>query len=417
MRSRFFVAVVACVLLSSAAALPAHADTVSDTKAEGARIAARKDRLREQQEVLAEKVNAATVELDLITKDVGVAQVQLGEQDKSLADLNAQAVVFAVNSYTRGSVANGLDAVLSPGGVGDDGAQRAGYAAFLLGGTVDVSDQIKAVHQDTDRLKTTLVAKQKRQDELKTSLQKNQEQIAVAQVQLDALAKQNDAALAQAIRDAEAAQERAAQAAAAAAIRQQSENFRQGQESGPAVNPAPASAQPLTVPAAKPKGKPTAAAPGKPAAAEPSPAKTPIANAPATTAAPKPKPAPRPVVQPPSVSGAAGKAVAAAYSQLGVPYVFATSSPGVSFDCSGLTSWAWSQAGVSIPRTSQAQWAALPHVALDQIQPGDLIFFYSDVHHVGIYVGNGTIIHAPYTGSTVSTSGISGSVIGAARPG
>ena len=56
-------------------------------------------------------------------------------------------------------------------------------------------------------------------------------------------------------------------------------------------------------------------------------------------------------------------------------------------------------------------------MALDQIQPGDLIFFYNDVHHVGIYVGNGTIIHAPFTGSTVSFSGINGNVIGAARPG
>jgi peptidoglycan DL-endopeptidase CwlO len=109
--------------------------------------------------------------------------------------------------------------------------------------------------------------------------------------------------------------------------------------------------------------------------------------------------------------------VAAAYSQLGTPYIFATAKPGVGFDCSGLTSWAWAQAGVSIPRTSQEQWAGLPHIPLDQVQPGDLIFYYSDVHHVSIYVGNGTVIHAPFSGSTVSLSGINSHVIGAARPG
>jgi peptidoglycan DL-endopeptidase CwlO len=66
---------------------------------------------------------------------------------------------------------------------------------------------------------------------------------------------------------------------------------------------------------------------------------------------------------------------------------------------------------------SSAQWNGLPHVSLDEIQPGDLIFYYSDVHHVAIYVGNGTVIHAPFTGSTVSLAPLRGNIIGAARPG
>jgi cell wall-associated NlpC family hydrolase len=109
--------------------------------------------------------------------------------------------------------------------------------------------------------------------------------------------------------------------------------------------------------------------------------------------------------------------VRAALSQLGVPYRFAAASPGVAFDCSGLTMWAWAQAGVSLPHFAAAQYAMLPHVPLDQLRPGDLVFFYRDVSHVGIYLGNGQFIHAPHTGDVVKISPLSGrNLIGAARP-
>lgn len=85
-------------------------------------------------------------------------------------------------------------------------------------------------------------------------------------------------------------------------------------------------------------------------------------------------------------------AVAAALTKLGYPYVYGASGPGA-FDCSGLTSWAWRQAGVTIPRTSSGQ-STLPYVPLDQLQPGDLVTYYSPVHHVALYIGNGQIIDA-----------------------
>ena len=104
-------------------------------------------------------------------------------------------------------------------------------------------------------------------------------------------------------------------------------------------------------------------------------------------------------------------AVRAAESQLGVPYVWGGETPGVGFDCSGLTQWSWAQAGVSIPRTSQTQYATVPHVPLSDLQPGDLLFYYNldgtgTVDHVAMYVGSGpygsqTVIQAPYTGATV----------------
>ncbi len=114
-----------------------------------------------------------------------------------------------------------------------------------------------------------------------------------------------------------------------------------------------------------------------------------------------------------STATAAGQAaVRAAESQLGVPYVWGGETPGVGFDCSGLVQWSWAQAGVSIPRTSQEQFATVPHVPMSDIQPGDLLFYFNldgtgTVDHVVMYVGSGpygnqTVIQAPYTGATVS---------------
>ncbi len=128
-----------------------------------------------------------------------------------------------------------------------------------------------------------------------------------------------------------------------------------------------------------------------------------------------------------SGSGSGMAAVQAAVSQLGVPYVFGGEQAGVGFDCSGLVQWAWAQAGVSIPRTTEVQWPSLPHVSLDALEPGDLLFYYNldgdnQVDHVVMYAGSGpygadTVIQAPFTGSTVSYSPIfTEGLIGAAQP-
>ena len=91
-------------------------------------------------------------------------------------------------------------------------------------------------------------------------------------------------------------------------------------------------------------------------------------------------------------------------SQQGVPYRFARRVPGVAFDCSGLTNYAWGQAGVDLPHQSAQQYASTPHVPKDQAQPGDLIFYYSPISHVGIYIGGGMMVHAPSTGNVVKVA-------------
>ncbi|MER7930594.1 NlpC/P60 family protein [Streptomyces sp. NPDC096057] len=103
----------------------------------------------------------------------------------------------------------------------------------------------------------------------------------------------------------------------------------------------------------------------------------------------------------PPASGFAASAFAAAQSVIGSPYVYGASGPS-SFDCSGLTSWAYAQAGVSIPRTSEAQANAGTRIySQNDLKVGDLVIFYGDFHHVGLYAGNGRVLHAPHTGAVV----------------
>ena len=101
----------------------------------------------------------------------------------------------------------------------------------------------------------------------------------------------------------------------------------------------------------------------------------------------------------------AEKALAFARAQIGKPYVWGATGPG-SYDCSGLTQAAWKAAGVSLPRTTYDQVNAGTTVPVSQAQPGDLVFFYDDVTHVGIYIGNGMMIHAPKPGAYVREESI-----------
>src|SRR5215203_3565573 len=99
-------------------------------------------------------------------------------------------------------------------------------------------------------------------------------------------------------------------------------------------------------------------------------------------------------------SGRGATALAFAKAQLGKPYQFASAGPN-SYDCSGLTSASWKAAGVTLPRTSQAQFGVGRAVSKSELAAGDLVFFYSGLSHVALYAGNGMVIHAPHPGSLV----------------
>jgi cell wall-associated NlpC family hydrolase len=160
----------------------------------------------------------------------------------------------------------------------------------------------------------------------------------------------------------------------------------------------------------------------------PPPVVAPPTTPPATTppATPPAAPTPSTYSPPSSNSGSSAGEIAlhAAESQIGVPYVWGGATPGVGFDCSGLTMWAWGQAGVSLAHGATAQYYEIQHIPMppndptEYLEPGDLIFFGDAgyLYHVVMYGGNGQIIQAEETGTTIGFSSLSGGWYGAGRP-
>lgn len=206
--------------------------------------------------------------------------------------------------------------------------------------------------------------------------------------------------LAAAVAAERAAQQRAA-AAAAAALARQAAAQPPVPTAGPALTTATGTAATGT------------AATGTVAAGT---AGTTGAGAGAPPSAPAPS-APVPSTPAPSGGGAA-TAIAAARSQIGVPYVWGGATPGVGFDCSGLAMWAWSQAGVSLPHSAQAQYDSIQHVPLSDLQPGDLVFYASGgyIYHVVMYLGGGEVVQAETTGTNVQITPLWPGAYGAGRP-
>jgi cell wall-associated NlpC family hydrolase len=120
---------------------------------------------------------------------------------------------------------------------------------------------------------------------------------------------------------------------------------------------------------------------------------------------------------PPPTRAPRSEVVSIAKRYLGAPYRWGASGPN-SFDCSGFTSFVYRQVGVSLPRTSRSQYGAGERVPRGSLQPGDLVFFGSPIHHVGIYIGGGQYIHAPRTGDVVKISSLASrsNYTGAVRP-
>ena len=117
------------------------------------------------------------------------------------------------------------------------------------------------------------------------------------------------------------------------------------------------------------------------------------------------------------IAAMGGPAVAYAKSKIGDAYVYGAAGPSA-FDCSGLTMAAWSQAGVSLPHSSSAQYSSGRHISESELQPGDLVFYYSPISHVGMYIGNGQIVNALNPGAGVRISGLHDMpYVGAVRPG
>lgn len=375
------LATVMCLLV----ALPllaggAAGQQADDLRAEAERISDELDRLSREIGILDEEYNATTLELDDLEEAVAFNEAQVEQARQAVTEIEDELAGYAVDAFIDGGSVGDLSMFLEAEAP-NEFDEATVYLDALAGDQQDLVDRLGGAQ---DELEYELA----RLDASRADLESHLADLDSTRAEIEGLVGEQTDLLADVEGELEELvrqeQERAAAEEAAQAYAQAQAAAQEEAEQPPPLTESPAA----------------------PAPSEPQPA-------PPTS--PDPGGGGGPTAPPPS-SGASA-AVAAAQSVLGVPYKWAGASPSTGFDCSGLTMWAWAQAGVSLPHSSGAQWSATRRVSIDELQPGDLVFYYSDLHHVGLYVGNGQMIHAPQTGDVVRYASIyRSSLVGAGRP-
>lgn len=384
----------------------ASADSVSDQERRVQQIADELDALENRIGQLDEDHAGALDRIDALNIEIATARAGIDAQQVRLADLQGQMTSIAVDKFISGG-SSGLTPLFSTASEFSEALQRSEYSRVALDQGDGTSDELRDLLSSLDdqqralevkiaeqaALVAQLEAQQRQGDEL---TKQYQDEYAAAKVELgDLIQQEQERRAAAAVAEAQAREQRQAAAARAAAVP------RGGGSSGGSPSGGGGSGG---------GGVGSGGGGGGSTAASDSGGAADTSGSPATSEAAAPS-APAP-------ASTSGIAVNSAYGQLGVPYRFAAESPGVAFDCSGLTKWAWGQAGVYLPHQSGAQYASSPHVNKDEAQPGDLIFYKSPIGHVAIYIGGGSLIHAPATGDVVKVSTVNWSkVVGVSRPG
>jgi cell wall-associated NlpC family hydrolase len=383
-----------------------HADSTDDERRRVEQIADQLEQLGDRLGELEEAHAAALDRLDQLAIEIAEAQVRVDAQTAELGVLQAQLADIAIDKFTSGG-STGLAPLFSSAAGFTDELERNELARVALDQGAGTSDEMQALVEQLTEDKAALDAKQAEQASLLASLEQQQAEGEALTVELQQRSREAEAELGRAIveeqerRAAAAAAAAQARFAAAAAAQQGTAGRNTGGGNRGGGNPTTPTGGADDVGTGGGGGGGNGgggnggggnggggAAPSDPGPSVPAPAST------------------------------AGIAISAAQGQLGVPYKFAASSPGVAFDCSGLTKYAWAQAGVHLPHQSAAQFASTPHVPKDQAQPGDLIFYYSPIGHVGLYLGNGMLIHAPASGDVVKIVKVNwNKVVGVSRPG
>ena len=389
------VLVAAIAVTSIFAGVPTiRADGVGDQKQVVEQLAAELDSLNERIATLDEEYGAAQDKQVELQSQIVESTAKVAAENAKLAELQAAMTQIAVNRFVGGD-SLGLSPLFSSATSYNDAQQLDALSSIALDTGKGTADELDSLVRDMD----ADVAK----------LQRQETDAADLITYLDAKLAEGEKLISEYTTKSAAAKAKYGELVQQEADRQmtlRAEAAAKAVEAEQARAAAKASAASATAAAAPRGGGNTGVATtGGGVTSAPTPT-TPVAA---------PKPA---SPQPPPVSGAAGVAVAAAYSQIGVPYVAFRASPNEGFDCSGLTMWAWAQAGVSIPHQSGQQYASNPKVPKDQAQPGDLVVFYSPISHIGMYVGNGMMIDSPHTGAFVRLRVVNwDAVVGVARPG
>ena len=366
-----------------------HADGVDDAQQKVDDILDDLDTLRDQMGQIDEDYGAALDRQAALAVEIADSQARIADLNAQLGDVQSVLQQIAVSRFTGGDSLS-LSPIFSDAATYSAAEQRAALGLVAIDTGEGDIDGLQSLVDDLAKEQAALDRKQQEAAQLIATLeqkQKDYDQLEQAYLAKEAQAKKDlgeaKLAAAEEARAAAAAQQ-AASAAQKAAAKAASGNNIGGTTAAPRGG-----------------GGDTSGSTGGGNSSN----DTPAASEPDTSSYVP-------------VSGTAGIAVSAAMSQLGVPYRFAAEEPGVAFDCSGLTKWAWGRAGVGMPHQSGAQYGSFPHVSQSEVQPGDLVFYYSPIGHVGIYIGNGQMIHAPHTGDVVKIATVHwNKVVGIARPG
>ena len=362
------VAVTVLVVAPLVPVTPGAADEIADKRAEARRISEQLAEQGRRISVLAEEYNEARIASERVQADLDSASSRIATTDAKAGALRRRLKDQAIDSYVHGgavpAVALLLDTTLE-----EDISIRLEYVDTITNEIGDTLDDLRAVKLTLEEQRAALVAAKRASTEALQQVESARAQATAAQrAQEELLQKvKGEVAALVAAEERRKAEEQARRAQAELAARRAREA---------------ASRQAATTTTARPR---TTVAPGAP---------TTTTTTPASSSSPPPPPA----------KGAAA-AVEEAKRQLGKPYEWGGSGPD-SFDCSGLTAWAWKAGGKTLPHSSRSQWSATSRVDLDDIAPGDLLFYGDPIHHVGLYVGDGQMIEAPETGKNVRYASI-----------
>jgi cell wall-associated NlpC family hydrolase len=383
----------AVVMLSAALPFAAAADPIEDQRAEVERITDELAALEEQGDILAEQYVQALDNKNRLDAEVAAAEKRVAAKQAAVAELRGELGEMAVRSFI-GAGSNGLAPMFTASSDLTADLQRDHLSRVALSEGTATTDELDQAVADLADEQAALEDKRDEAaalaEEIAAAREATDEQHAeYEQARADAEAELGDLIREEEERRARESYERMQREAEEAAARAAAE-----------AEAAAADAQ-----------QDTGSDAGDTGDADDGPSGGGGGESPAPESEPE-----TPDIPP--ASSRAGTAVNAAMTQVGVAYRYAAAEPGVAFDCSGLTMWAWAQAGVGLPHQSAGQASVVPHVPVSAAQPGDLIFKYSPISHVGLYLGGGQYVHASSPGVGVVVSSVNwDSVTAVGRPG
>lgn len=378
--------------------------------------------LGNKEEALSEQYDAANVNLSKDRKAIEAAAKAVSAANASEAKAKSVLTSDAINAYmhngTVGATALGDNTLKNA----NSGLLRAEYVSSLAANETDAKDAYRLAAVRDQAAQKRLQMTQAATKAQVATLSAARRQVIASQARLQDVYKHETTQIATLVAQIQAQQLAAAQAAADArtAAEQQAQLAAARATAGPTATSDASPADAGNAGATTTAGTPSSAAgatttAGTPTSADATTAAgTTTATAGATTTAGTPSTDPPTTAAPtttappataatsslPASSVGAG-AVAAAETQVGVPYEWGGDTPGVGFDCSGLVMWAYAQVGVSLPHYSGGQFDAGVPVSMSDLEPGDLVFFANPDDHVAMYVGGGDIIEAPTYGESV----------------